>query len=264
MTSRNVDRGELKASAPEIRVLATAEALWRAAAERIASAAESAIAARGRFVIALSGGETARRTYEVLATPELARRVDWSRADVYWGDDRCVPPEDERSNYGMAHEVLLGRVAVDEARVHRMRGEHEPAAAAAAYERLMREHFGLDHGPPPAPLFDINHLGMGEDGHTASLFPGVEAVEERERWACPTYHEESDTWRVTLTPPVLNASRLAIITVSGEAKASRVREAIEGERRPRQLPVQVLAPHSGSLVWMLDEAAAGRLSRRGE
>ena len=237
-------------------------ALAAEAAAIVVRAAQEAVAARGRFTIARSGGETARSVYEALAAPERAREVDWSRAEVYWGDERCVAPDDERSNYGLARDALLRHVAIPPAQIHRMPGEHDPSAGAAAYERLLRNGFGLPTGPPTAPVFDINHMGMGEDGHTASLFPGVEALHERERWVMPTLHRESGLWRLTLTPPVLNASRLVLITVTGAAKAARVREAIEGESSPDRMPVRVIEPKVGALVWLLDEAAASRYAQR--
>lgn len=250
-----------ESAARRVDVVAGPKELAREAADTIVRAAQQAIAARGRFTIAVSGGDTARAIYEQLAAPARLREVDWSRAEVYWGDERCVGPAHPRSNYGMAKEVLLSRLSIPDEQVHRMRGEDDPAAGAAAYERLLRERFGLAHGPPTAPLFDINHMGMGEDGHTASLFPGVDAIDEHERWALPTWQESTGEWRITLTPPALNASRLVLVTVSGAAKAERLREVFTKERPPRELPVRVLQPKVGTLAWLVDEAAASRLPR---
>ncbi len=245
-----------------VEIVANPDELSRAAADAIVRAAQAAVAARGLFTIALSGGDTARAVYERLAAPDRSREVDWSRAEVYWGDERCVPPDDPRSNYGMAREALLSHVSVREEQVHRMRGEDEPTTGAAAYERLLRERFGLAHGPPTAPLFDIDHLGMGEDGHTASLFPGAAAIDEHERWTVPALQEASGEWRITLTPPALNASRLVLITVAGASKAMRVHDALESDRPPSELPVRAIVPLVGSLLWLIDEAAAARLARR--
>lgn len=254
MTVHDTDAGRLD-------VVADPEALAREAADTIVRAAQEAVAARGSFTIAVSGGDTARAVYGMLARPARAREVDWARAEVYWGDDRCVPPDHPRSNYGMVREVLLSRVAVREEQVHRMRGEDDPADAAVAYERVLRERFGLAHGPPTAPLFDINHMGMGEDGHTASLFPGEDAIDEHERWVRPTRQQPGGEWRITLTPPALNASRLVLVTVSGAAKADRLREVFAKERPPRSLPVRVLDPKVGTLLWLTDRAAAARVPR---
>jgi len=240
-------------SVRDVIVLPTKPAVARAAADRIVDAAASAITARGRFTIALSGGSTPRAMFQLLASDAYRTRIEWARVDVCFGDERCVPPDDPASNYRMAREALLDHVP---ARVHRMRGEDEPAAAAAAYERELRELFG------EAPRFDIVLLGMGDNGHTASLFPGLRAVEERERWVVAEYVAEVSMWRLTLTPVVLNAAAEVLFLVAGADKADMLHRVLEGARDPVALPAQVVAPRDGRLAWLVDAGAAAKLVRR--
>jgi 6-phosphogluconolactonase len=237
---------------PDVIVRPSKADVTRTAADRIVAAAASAIAARGRFTIALSGGSTPRALFELLATDEYRAKVDWPRVEVCFGDERCVPPDDPASNYRMAREALLDHVP---ARVHRMRGEDEPAAGAAAYERELRELFGA------TPRFDLVLLGMGDNGHTASLFPGLRAVEERERWVVAEYVAEVSMWRITCTPVVLNAAAEDLFLVAGADKAPMLQRVLEGPRDPRALPSQVVAPTNGRLVWLVDAAAAAALKQ---
>jgi 6-phosphogluconolactonase len=250
---------------PRINVFPDIEHLSLAAAGRFVELADGAVAARGRFTLALAGGATPRVLYSLLAGGPFSGQVDWPRAYVFWGDERCVPPEDPRSNYRLAHETLLSRVPVDPAHVFRIRGEAEPTAAAAEYERYLRQCFGPQPGQPgpPASGFDLVLLGMGDDGHTASLFPGTPPVEERERWAMPNWSSETSTWRVTLTPPVLNAARQVMFLVSGSSKAERLAEVLEGPRDPLRLPAQIVQPARGEVAWYVDQGAAARLECRG-
>jgi 6-phosphogluconolactonase len=239
-------------SRPDVIVLPTKSDVARAAADRIVAAGSEAIAARGRFTIALSGGSTPRALFELLAGDAYRARVDWARTEAFFGDERCVPPDDPASNYRMAREALLDRVP---ARVHRMRGEDEPAAAAIAYEREMRELFGA------TPRFDLVLLGMGDNGHTASLFPGLHAVDERERWVVAEYVGEVSMWRLTVTPVVLNAAAEDLFLVAGADKAAMLHRVLEGPRDPAALPAQVVAPRDGRLVWLVDAAAAAALKQ---
>src|SRR5437773_10575660 len=219
--------------------LPTREALMEAAAARFVSAAGAALRASGRFVVALAGGSTPKALYALLAGAPWAGRVDWSRVHVFWGDERCVPPDDPASNYRMAHEALLAHVPVSEQNVHRIRGEDDPHCAAAAYERVLREVFATPVGPPrPAPgaRFDLVLLGMGDDGHTASLFPGGTAVRESERWAVAERIEEVEMWRVTRTPIVINAGGGVACLGSGAEKAPVPRPVRAGPPEPAALP----------------------------
>ena len=247
-----------------IECFPTTDVLMAAAAERFVSLATEAIRESNRFVVALAGGSTPRRLYERLATPPHAGGVEWSRVHVFWGDERCVPPDDPASNYRMAREVFLGRVPVPAANVHRSHGEDAPARAAAAYEQELREVFATREGPPsraPGRRFDLVLLGMGSNGHTASLFPGLAAVRERERWVVAEHVPEVSMWRVTLTPPVLNAAANVVFLISGAEKVGMLRRILEGPFEPDVLPAQAIAPRNGELAWLVDAAAAAQLGQ---
>src|SRR2546428_4976110 len=187
----------------DLAVLPSAAALAEAAAGRFVAAAGDAIASRGRFIVALSGGSTPRDTYLRLGTGALVSKVMWSRVQVLWGDERCVPPHDVESNYRMARETLLDRVPVPAANVHRIHGEDDPATAAGVYEAMLRALLRTPADPPTATAgarIDLVLFGLGEDGHTASLFPGSAAVHERTRWAMAAHAAAASMWRITLTP----------------------------------------------------------------
>ena len=245
-------------------VLPDAAALARAAAERFVIAAERAIADHERFVVALSGGSTPRRMYELLAQEPLALRVKWSRVQVVWGDERCVPPTDPESNFRMAREALLDHVPLPAGNVHRIHGEDDPAKAAAAYETTLRDLLRTPSGPPsfePGRNIDLVLLGLGENGHTASIFPGSAAAIELVKWVTAEYVPAVAMWRLTLTAPVLNAAAEVLFLVSGGAKAAMVKRILEGPRQTRELPAQLIAPTRGHTQWLLDRAAAAELSR---
>lgn len=239
--------------------LPTPEALAEDAAERFARAASDAIESHGEFVVALSGGATPRGLYARLAAPPYASTVPWPRVQVLWSDERCVGPDQAASNYRMAREALLDHVPVGVDNVHRIRGEDVPALAAEAYEQTLRTVLRTPHGPPratPGARIDLILLGLGEDGHTASLFPGPIEVPDGDPWVVARYHAADALWRVTLTPVLINAAAEVMFLVSGEAKAAIVRRVLEGPRRPEELPAQLIAPGGGRLTWLLDRAAA--------
>jgi 6-phosphogluconolactonase len=246
----------------EVEIFSDKNELVRAEAERIVTQAREAIRARGRCLVALSGGSTPRPLYELLATPRYATRIDWSRMHLFWGDERCVPPDHPDSNYRMTREALIDHVPLPPENVHRVRGEDPPEQAAVAYERLLRELFGPDD--PPARTFDLVLLGMGRDGHTASIFPGSAAVGETHRWAMPVHVETPrDMWRVTVTTVVLNAAADVTFLVAGPDKAPRLREVLQaGERSRPALPAQLVKPIRGALHWMVDAAAGAELGAR--
>ncbi len=236
-----------------IEVFPDPDGLARAVAEHVAARAAEVIAASGRFTVALAGGSTPKAAYRLLATDAFARRVDWARVHVLWSDERCVPPDDPRSNYRMAREALLDRVPIPPDNIHRIHGEDDPPGAAAAYERLLGDLLGGDRG------LDLILLGMGDDGHTASLFPGQPAVRETARWVVADYIAAADMWRITLTPVTINAARDVSFIVSGAGKAERLRDVLEGPFVPERLPAQVVDPTHGRLTWLVDEAAASQL-----
>jgi len=249
--------------AGKVEVFPTTDALMQAAAGRFVRSAEEAIRASGRFVVALSGGSTPRALYALLASAPYAPLVDWPRVLVFWGDERCVPPGNPASNYRMTREALLDRVPLPKANVHRIRGEADPVEAAGAYEGELRRTFATPEGPPrrtPGARFDLVLLGLGDDGHTASLFPGTAAVHEATRWVVAHHVAALSMWRITLTPVVINAAAEVVFLVSGQPKAAILQRVLEGAPRPDTLPAQAIAPSDGQLRWLVDAAAAKKLS----
>jgi 6-phosphogluconolactonase len=242
---------------PEIHISSTPQTLAEEAARRFAVLSREAIGTRGRFVVALSGGSTPKTLLRLLALPPYRDTLDWARIHVAWGDERCVPPDDAQSNYRMAREALLAHVPIPDGNVHRMPAENpDHEAAAAEYEATLRALFGGD-----LPRFDLIHLGLGTEGHTASLFPGSPALEERERWVAAPFVEKLSAHRITLTPPVLNAAREVQFLAAGKDKAAIVRDILHAPRNPTELPAQIVAPTEGRLVWLLDTAASRDLER---
>ncbi|MEP7228202.1 MAG: 6-phosphogluconolactonase [Gemmatimonadales bacterium] len=242
-----------------IEIFPGPEALADAVARHVVAQAAGAIAATGRFTLALAGGATPRDVYALLATEAFAHRVEWGLVHVLWGDERCVPPGDPRSNYRMAKEALLDRVPIPAGQIHRMRGEDDPRQAAAEYERELRALLGgAATEDPPTVGLDLALLGMGQDGHTASLFAGQATLHETARWVMAVCVPELTVWRITLTPALLNRARNVTFVVSGTSKAKRLQEVLEGPFTPEVLPAQAIQPAPGRLTWMVDEAAASR------
>ena len=248
----------LDSTGPLLNLFVYGDAEWAAlaGAARFAELAGEAIAARGLFTVALSGGSTPRRTYELLAGDEdLRGRIDWPNVHVFFGDERMVPPEHPESNYRMANEALLSLVPIPPENVHRIDGVGDAAANASAYEVELRGLFGGTDWP----RLDLVLLGMGEDGHTASLFPGTPALDESRLWVAPNWVEKLGAWRVTLTAPAINAARHVTFLVTGSAKAARLREVLSGGRDPSRLPSQLVRPPDGLLEWFVDDEAASAL-----
>ncbi len=233
-------------------VYETPDELAGAAAREFVARAEAAIDEHGRFAVVLAGGSTPKATYEALVR-DYSGELDWGGVHVFFGDERAVSPDHEDSNYRMAHEALLSRVPVGS--VHRMRGELPPAEAAASYEEELRGFFELDG----VPAFDLILLGMGEDGHTASLFPETSALDVTDRWVVANPVLKLETTRLTLTIPVINAARSVIFQVAGEGKALALKEILECDADPRAYPAKSIRPESGDLTWMVDRAAASLL-----
>jgi 6-phosphogluconolactonase len=242
-----------------------AERVARATADHFVTLASRATARRGRFAVALAGGSTPKAAYSLLATDEFATCVDWSKVQVFWGDERCVPPDHADSNYRMAREALIDRVPLPASNVHRIRGELGPSQAASDYEKTLRlfldshSREGEAEARVSPPRFDLILLGMGDDGHTASLFPGTKAIHEQTRWVLAHYVEKLDAWRITLTPVIVNAAMEVTFVVTGSAKAERLRQVLTGPYRPDALPAQIVSPDPGHVRWLLDEAAATSL-----
>ena len=245
-------------SSLEIRTLNTPQELFEAAAELVASTASEAVAERGRFTIALSGGSTPKNLYNLLAT-NARSSLPWDRMFFFFGDERHVPPTDPESNYRMANEAMLSKVPVAPGNVFRVEAEKPDAGAAAtAYEQTLRKFFALEAGQIPA--FDLILLGMGPDGHTASLFPGTEALQEKSKLFVANWVEKLKTHRLTLTLPVLNAARCVAFLVSGTDKAPVLKSVLEGDAPGEQYPAKLVRPAQGKLIWLLDRAAASGLS----
>ena len=244
----------------EYEVVADAAALAAEAAERFTSAAETAVAQRGRARIAISGGSTPKAAFALLADPShpWLKRVPWDKLDLFWVDERCVPPDHADSNYRMTREAMLDKVPLKPEQVHRMEGELEPVVAAARYESLLRNVFRLEGAE--SPRFDLVALGMGPDGHTASLFPGTEAIHEMGRLVTANHvPQQKDSWRITLTWPVINHASLVYFEIGGADKAKILNEVLTGPRDPERLPSQLIWPSSGILPMVLDQAAAALL-----
>jgi 6-phosphogluconolactonase len=240
----------------EIQVLADASALAEFASAQMIQIAKDAIAARGRFCIALAGGSTPHLLYTSLTRPEKLAQIDWSSVLVYWGDERCVPPDDTESNYLMARQALLDHVPLPAENVHRICGELEPDRAAQMYEADLRQ---VSPGAK-IPRFDLVLLGLGEDGHTASLFPGSPALSETKRWVVSVEHTVPPpplVTRISLTLPVFNAAANLIFLVSGSGKAGIFSCLMQKIDRPNGFPAQLIRPKNGRLVWAVDRLAAG-------
>ena len=237
-----------------------AEAVAQYAAREFVRRGRGAIEASGAFKVALAGGSTPRRTYELLADPSLSHQIDWEATHVFFGDERAVPPDHPDSNYRTAFETLLSKVKVPEAQIHRMEGERSDLDAAAAdYETALAESFDLSVGSS-LPRLDLVMLGMGEDGHTASLFPGTRALGETRDWVVANDVPQKATRRLTLTAPVLSAARCVMFTVAGADKAASLSAVLEGPPDPERFPSQLIVPVDGELLWLIDRAAAASLA----
>jgi 6-phosphogluconolactonase len=242
----------------EIQLVPNSEALYRAAATEFAKSAAEAVAAKGRFTVALSGGSTPRGLYSLLATdPALRGQTPWEDTYFFWGDERHVPPDQPESNFRMANEALLSRVPVSASQVFRIKGEYQDATRAAdEYAQVLGDFFSLKDGE--SPRLDLVLLGMGPEGHTASLFPGTKALRENNRLVVANWVGKLYTTRVTLTAPVLNNAARVLFLVQGEDKAPALKAVLEGPYDPDQLPAQLIRPHRGELRWLVEQNA-GRM-----
>lgn len=242
-----------------LRVVSDRDALSRIAAEEFFQLAREAIDARGRFCVALAGGGTPRDTYERIADRSKMAPggpIDWRHVHLFWGDERHVPLEDPQSNYRMAKHALIDHVPIPPEHVHPVPTSIPDAPEAASrYEARIMEVFRL--GPDDVPRFDLILLGMGADGHVASIFPGTDAVVEQKRLVMGNWIEATRTWRITVTFPVLNHAAHVMVLVSGRDKAPALRRVLRGPHEPPLLPAELLKPTDGSLLWLVDREAAG-------
>ncbi|MGH9840231.1 MAG: 6-phosphogluconolactonase [Blastocatellia bacterium] len=247
----------LQQSSYDFLICANPVELAREAAHRFAELAEVFVADNGRFAVALSGGSTPKAMFSVMAEKPYADGLPWQAIHFFWGDERCVPPAHPDSNYRMANETLLSKVAVPRENIHRIPAEDpDRDRAAAAYSETLKKFFAEE-----LPHFDLIFLGMGADGHTASLFPGTAALRVKDRIAVANYVEKLQSHRITLTAGAINRALNVIFLVAGVDKAPALKEVIEGRRNFDTYPSQLIEPNYGTLLWMVDEAAASRLAQ---
>ncbi len=240
----------------KIHVYPNKEKLVVATAERVINLIGQAIQEHGLCNIALAGGNTPREVYSILAENSYRDRVDWNGLHIFWGDERMVPPEHQDSNFRMVQQTLLEHISIPDGNVHRIRGEITPEQAAREYAELLHNHFRED-----SPHFDLILLGIGEDGHTASLFPDTDAIEECERHAVAVFVPGLNTWRVTLTLPVLNAAREVIFLVSRSSKSNIIQRIMSVKQPTKDLPATMVNPENGTLRWMLDSDAVALINK---
>ena len=241
-------------SMPDVRVFPKPEEAHRAAAETIATLSRESITARNRFCVALSGGSTPRRLYRLLASDPFIGAIDWTRWHVFWGDERCVPPDHDDSNYRMAEEALLDHVPIPDHQIYRIRGEAEPAVVATEYEEGLRGVL-----PGPDYKLDLILLGMGDDGHTASLFPETKALAEKDRLVVANWVPKFHAYRITFTLALINGARTVLFLVAGESKSDALSLVLDPTAGGDVPPAASVRPASGDLRWIVDGAAASRL-----
>ncbi|MGD8404364.1 MAG: 6-phosphogluconolactonase [Anaerolineales bacterium] len=237
-----------------IHVFNDYKSLSQSAAEMFVDLANQSINSNGRFCVALSGGNTPHRTYEILAASPLREKIRWEAVHVFWSDERCVALDDPRSNFLMARRTLLDLVPVQADHIHPILGDLPAALAATHYETTLQDFF-----KKRAPAFDLILLGLGENAHTASLFPHTSTLDEKERWVEDVYVAEQRMYRVTMTPPLINQAREVVFLVSGAEKASALQGVLEGAYHPHELPAQLIRPNGAHPVWLVDKAAAHKL-----
>lgn len=244
---------------PEVSIQPDPATLYQTAARRFARLARQAVEQKGSFTVALAGGSTPRGLYALLADdPELHAALPWAQIRFFWGDERHVPPDHPDSNYRMVWDALLSKVPVLPENVHRIRAEGDDAEAAARdYEQVLRDCFHLSGSD--FPRFDLALLGLGLDGHTASLFPGTPALEGRRRFVVANRVEQLASYRITLTVPVFNNACCVAFLVAGSNKAQVLHDVLQGPHEPKRLPAQLISPIQGRLVWLVDSEAAQRL-----
>lgn len=257
-----MENGRIVGHGSDLLVVADQVALAQEAAKRVVAIAEEAVARCGRFTVALAGGSTPKCLYSLLATEPYCTRLPWLETHLFWGDERAVRPEHPDSNFGMARTTLLSRVPILADQIHRMQAERKDLdAAASEYEAKIARTLAAQP-PDEPPAFDLILLGLGTDGHTASLFPYSEALQEAKRWVAPNYIPKLKANRLTLTTPILNRAATVLFLVSGGEKAAVLQAVLEGSPDPERLPAQLIRPVAGRLVWLVDQAAASQLGEK--
>lgn len=253
----------------QLHIFRNADEMSAHTADWIVNLVRATLQKQDRFTLVLSGGSTPRKLHEILAGGDYPSRIDWQKVHVFWGDERFVPFGDERNNARMGFETLLRHVPVPPEQVHIIPTENvTPEASAEAYEAILKEYFGSKGGDDnkesaasSATTFDLVLLGMGDDGHTLSLFPGMtEVIHEQRKWCTSLWLPSQDMYRVTLTHPVVNRAAVIAFLVSGAGKAGALHEVINGRRQPEKYPAQIIQSLTGELHWLLDEAAAAGLN----
>ena len=238
----------------QLKVFPNLESLTQAALDEFIGIADESSKKRDRFSVALAGGSTPQPLYQRLAFPNYQGQVDWKEVHLFWGDERHVPPDHPDSNFRMGQESLINKIPIPGTNVHRVPAELGVQEAAFNYEAILRDYFDSQW-----PQFDLVLLGMGLDGHTASLFPHSEGLKEESRWFIANFAPKHEEWRLTLSKNAINAACNIIIIVSGEEKAGTLAKVLEGEHCPDEMPIQLVSPNKGILIWMIDENAASKL-----
>lgn len=243
---------------PNVQIFPNTEYLARSAAEIFIQLAEESIAEHGVFRVSLSGGSTPVSLYALLASEPFSERVDWSRVHFFWGDERCVPPDHPDSNFYRAKQTLFEQVPVPESNIFRIPAELRPEQAAELYEEVLLRYFSKveEEDIRSRARFDLVLLGMGDDGHTASLFPGTPAIHEQVRWVAAQWVDKLAAFRITLTPAILNRAAHVLFLVSGEGKSYTLQRVVYGSYQPDRYPAQVIRPEAGEVRWLVDELAA--------
>lgn len=243
----------------DVIVCSDREQLSHTAAHSIVQIANEALATYGHFTMALSGGSTPKGVYGLLALEPYRNQIDWMKAEIFWGDERCVPPDDAESNYRLAYEVMLSKLPIPSDHIHRMPADQSDLiAASTTYEQQMRRVFDTNG----VPYFDLIQLGLGPEAHTASLFPHQISLRETERLVMPVTVPKPPPARLTFTPPLLNAAKHILFLVTGAEKSDAVQAVLEGGYQPEEYPAQIVRSTQGEVIWMLDTAAASKLRQR--
>ncbi len=240
-----------------IRIFPNYESLSHAAVDLIIEQSQKAVHDRGLFSLVLSGGETPRRAYELLSQNAIRNKIPWSKVSIFWSDERCVPPDDPRSNEGMAREAFIDRVPIPPDQIHPIRCIHSPQKSAEEYELLLKSFF-TDNGAS----FDVVLLGLGEDGHMASLFPESKSLDEMKRWVLEVHSQHEDFSRITLTLSVINRAMLVVFLVSGVAKAHTLFKVLNNSSDSCRLPAQLVQPSNGKMIWLVDKEAGRELENK--